>query len=98
MKQPLKGLMQIPGVGKSIAQDLIDIGIYQVSDIKLYEPEQLYQMSNEFAGCKQDRCLLYVFRTAVYYANTPKQQHEAEKLKWWNWSDDNIKKNGFKLF
>ncbi|NMB56563.1 pathogenicity locus, partial [Candidatus Beckwithbacteria bacterium] len=32
----------------------------------------------------QDRCLLYVFRCAVYYA---KGGRDPEKLKWWNWKD-----------
>jgi hypothetical protein len=29
--------------------------------------------------------MLYVFRTAVYYASNSK--HDPEKLKWWNWKD-----------
>ena len=82
---PVKDLMQIPGVGKSIANDLINIGIKSVSDLKGKSPDDLYHKSNEFAGMVQDRCLLYVFRCAVYYANTI--QHNPEKLKWWNWKD-----------
>lgn len=34
-------------------------------------------------GEPQDRCLLYVFRCAVYYASRAK--HDPEVLKWWNW-------------
>ena len=37
------------------------------------------------AGMVQDRCLLYVFRCAVYFAETPKPQ--PKKLLWWNWKD-----------
>jgi hypothetical protein len=33
----------------------------------------------------QDRCLLYVFRCAVYYASTAAP--EPELLKWWSWKD-----------
>jgi hypothetical protein len=33
----------------------------------------------------QDRCLLYVFRGAVYFAETDEDKREREKLKWWNW-------------
>lgn len=79
--------MQIPGVGKSIANDLICIGIKSVSDLTGKDPEQLYRESNEYAGAIQDRCLLYVFRCAVYYAETPAQKRNQEKLKWWNWKD-----------
>jgi Pathogenicity locus len=32
-----------------------------------------------------DRCVLYVFRAAVYFASNKK--HDEEKLKWWNWKD-----------
>lgn len=53
----LKNLMKIPGVGKSIAQDLIDIGIIEVDDLKRKDPEKLYARSNNFAGVVQDRCL-----------------------------------------
>jgi hypothetical protein len=30
----------------------------------------------------QDKCLLYEFRCAVYFAEGGRDQ---EKLKWWNW-------------
>lgn len=88
-KAHLKNLMQIPGVGKSIAQDLINIGVESVDDLKGRSPDDLYNRSNKYAGAVQDRCLLYVFRCAVYYAETKK--HNPEKLKWWNWKDKKTK-------
>jgi nucleotidyltransferase/DNA polymerase involved in DNA repair len=81
----LRELQTIPGVGKSIAHDLYNIGIRKVIDLRRKNPEKLYQLSNRFAGTTQDRCLLYVFRCAVYYAETPKP--EKEKLNWWWWKD-----------
>lgn len=77
--------MQIPGVGKSIAADLWNIGIKRVNDLAGKNPEQLYQKSNRLEGAVQDRCLLYVFRCAVYFASCKK--HQPEKLKWWNWKE-----------
>ena len=77
-------LTDIPGVGRSIAQDLVNIGIRSVSDLKGKDPEKLYSLSNQYAGVVQDRCLLYVFRTAVYFAEGGRA---SEKLKWWNWKD-----------
>jgi len=77
-------LTTIPGVGRSIAGDLRNIGIKSVSDLKGKTPETLYAMSNERAGTVQDRCLLYVFRCAVYFAEGGQ---EPVKLKWWNWKD-----------
>lgn len=81
----IKELMIIPGIGKSIAKDLTDIGIFSVSDLRDKEPEKLYDKSNKFAGVVQDRCLLYVFRCAVYFAEGGRN---SEKLKWWNWKDN----------
>ena len=75
-----------PGCGISIANDLYNIGIRSVADLKDKDPETLYLLSNAYAGCVQDRCLLYVFRCAVYFAAEPFP--EKEKLKWWNWKQD----------
>jgi len=84
-EQVIKELRVIPGVGPSIANDLFNIGIRSVADLKGKDPELLFHQSNNYAGVVQDRCLLYVFRCAVYFAETPKARQEAEKLKWWNW-------------
>lgn len=85
--ESLKELMIIPGVGKSISNDLYNIGIKSINDLKDKNPEKLYAKSNKHAGVIQDRCLLYVFRCAVYFAETNPKKLNAEKLKWWNWKD-----------
>jgi len=89
-EQSRKELMQIPGIGKSLATDLWNIGIKQVADLKKQDPELLFDLSNRFAGAVQDRCVLYAFRCAVYYAETPEKKREQEKLKWWNWTDEKM--------
>lgn len=86
-REQLAELMQIPGVGKSIANDLVRIGITSVKDLRGKNPEALYDKSNATVGLVQDRCLLYVFRCAVYFADTKPERHNPEKLKWWNWKD-----------
>lgn len=87
MKPLADNLMQIPGVGEIIAHDLISIGISTVHDLVDQDPEDLYLQLCDRKGIKIDRCVLYVFRCAVYYATvTP---HEPELLKWWNWKDKN---------
>ncbi len=83
-------LTSIPGVGKSIAKDLEEIGIKKVSDLKGKDPEKLFNLSNKKVGKVQDRCLLYTFRCAVYFATAKK--YDLEKLKWWNWSDAKLAK------
>ncbi len=82
-------LQTIPGVGKSIAEDLRNIGVQTVADLKGKDPEKLFEMSNLFEGKIQDRCLLYVYREAVYFAEHKKPN--PEKSKWWNWKDKNAK-------
>ena len=81
----IKELQIIPGVGKSIARDLLNIGITRVSDLKNKNPEKLYEQMNRYYGVKQDICLLYVMRGAVYFASS--QKHKKEKLNWWYWKD-----------
>lgn len=80
-----QSLTGIPGVGNSIAKDLRAIGIDRIDDLKGKDPELLYALSNDYAGKTQDRCLLYVFRCAVYFAETPERMQDPEKLKWWYW-------------
>ncbi len=87
-QQTIKELTIIPGIGKSLATDLWNIGITSIADLKGKDPDMLYDLSNAFAGTVQDRCVLYAFKCAVYYANTPADEYESEKLKWWNWKDE----------
>jgi hypothetical protein len=84
-KKIMEDLQIIPGVGKSIARDLYQLGIRKVTDLKGRSPEKLYQQSNRLAGTRQDPCLLYTFRCAVYFAETP--EPDVKKLRWWYWKD-----------
>lgn len=78
-------LQDIPGVGPGIERDLLDIGITCVDDLKSEDPEYLYEKLCECRGTRIDRCVLYVFRCAVYYAEN--DECDDELLKWWNWKD-----------
>lgn len=81
----MQELMQIPGIGKEAAKDLINLGIRRLSDLHGANPEQLYEQHCIQKGQAVDRCVLYQFRCAVYFVNN--EQHDPEKLKWWNWKD-----------
>lgn len=83
----IKELTIIPGIGKSLATDLWNIGIKSIADLKGQNPDKLYDLSNAYSRTIQDRCVLYVCKCAVYFADTLKEKHETEKLKWWNWKD-----------
>ncbi len=84
-KSQLKELRTIPGVGASISQDLWELGIRSVGDLRGKDPEQLYEKHYRQAGMHLDRCLLYVYRCAVYFAST--KNPKPELLLWWNWRD-----------
>ncbi len=82
-----KEFQTIPGVGKKLSQELVDLGYCEVSELRGEDPEIIYQNLMTLRGHHIDRCVLYVFRCAVYFASHP--THDAELLKWWNWKDKN---------
>ena len=79
-------LDSIPGIGKSLAQDLMDLGYNRVSDLRDSDAEEMYQRLSEIRGTHIDRCVLYAFRCAVYCASTDSPHPDLQK--WWNWKDN----------
>ena len=76
-------LQQAPGIGPSLAKDLCDLGVRSMASLARQNPERLYERLGEIRGERQDFCVLYAFRCAVYFARTPRPK--AELLLWWNW-------------
>ncbi len=85
MNNSLKNLQIIPGVGPKLSKMFLDIGIKGVADLKGKNPEKLYSKICTKHGYPVDRCVLYVCRSSVYFAEH--KNHDPEKLKWWNWKD-----------
>src|SRR5690242_4110092 len=81
----LRALRQIPGVGVAVAEDLWQLGCRSVDDLRNRDPEELYAALCALTGTQMDRCMLYTFRCAVYFASH--EQHDPALLKWWNWKD-----------
>jgi hypothetical protein len=81
----IRNLCQIPSVGKAVAEDLWNLGIRSVAALKDEDPEALYQRLCTLQGISVDRCMLYTFRCAVYYASN--SEHDPKLLQWWNWKD-----------
>ena len=92
MNTSMQELQMIPGLGKSIARDLLDLGIRHVRDLEGRDPEGLYLKLSVLRSMHIDRCVLYTFRCSVYYAS--RKKHDPALLKWWNWKDDKIGKTG----
>lgn len=84
----LRALQTIPGIGPSMSQDLWDLGIHDVEALETADPERLYRRHCALVGAEVDRCVLYAFRCAVYYASN--EEHDPELLKWWNWKDRDV--------
>lgn len=78
-------LLKIPGVGSNMKQHLVNIGYYFVEDLVGKDPENIYNEDCTFQKKRVDRCVLYVYRLAVYFANTPNP--DTDKLQWWKWKD-----------
>lgn len=85
MEKSVGELQQIPGIGPALAKKLSLVGINRVKDLRGCDPEQLYRQLETVTGQHIDRCVLYVFRCAVYFSEH--DRHDPELLKWWNWKD-----------
>jgi hypothetical protein len=81
----LREFQTLPGVGLSLAKDFVDLGFSSVGELKGRDPEEMYRDLCALRGQHVDRCVLYIFRCAVYYASN--RVHEPDLLKWWNWKD-----------
>ncbi|HET9983010.1 MAG TPA: helix-hairpin-helix domain-containing protein [Longimicrobiales bacterium] len=79
----LRDIRRIPGIGASLSEDLWDLGMRRVEDLRGRDPEELYARLCTRAGMRLDPCVLYAFRCAVYFASH--DVHDPALLKWWNW-------------
>lgn len=80
-----QSLLSIPGVGPDMQQHLNQLGIQTVDQLKGQNPEELFERDCAMQGIEVDRCVLYVYRLAVYYAEH--EIREKEKLRWWYWKN-----------
>lgn len=78
-------LQQIPGIGVNMERHLLSLGYDSIASLKGADPEEMYMRECVQNGQNIDRCALYVYRLAVYYAEN--ETRDPEKLKWWHWKD-----------
>ena len=76
-------LCSIPGIGEKLAAMLRELGYTKVVELSGEDPEQMYRRLTALRGGPVDRCVLYTFRCAVYFASN--RVHDPQKLKWWHW-------------
>ena len=78
-------LRKIPGVGPKTEADLQALGYQTIDSLRGQDPQWIYKRDCARRGFLIDRCQLYVYRLAVYFAETPNP--DPEKLQWWKWRD-----------
>lgn len=88
-------LQRIPGVGKKTEEDLIALGYHSIASLCGENPEEIYQRDCQRRGCVIDRCQLYVYRLAIYFAEH--ELHDPEKLKWWYWKNQEYPEKGKRI-
>ncbi|MEN6349968.1 MAG: helix-hairpin-helix domain-containing protein [Syntrophomonas sp.] len=79
-------LTKIPGIGKNMAEHLIKAGYPTIDTLKGQNPDDIYAKDCRAQGCTVDRCALYCYRLAVYYADNDGVLPEGKK-NWWDWKD-----------
>lgn len=77
-------LLEIPGIGKTMAARLIGLGYPTIASLKTANPDDIYLQYEAKCGCHVDRCVLYTLRCAVAYAKNPKS---VAGKNWWHFKD-----------
>jgi len=84
-KEILRELQKLPNVGPAVAQDLMNIGVTKVEQLKGKDAEKLYEQIEKYEGRHVDRCMLYVLRSLVYMAETGDRR--PSYVSWWLFKD-----------
>jgi len=64
-KNALKDLQSVRNIGPVTASELYSLGIKSSQQLKLSDPEELYESLKKKKGGRLDRCVLYQFRGAI---------------------------------
>ena len=84
MREALRRLQTLPGIGPGMAADLLLLGYESPHDLVGANPVRMVERLEEATGTRQDPCVLDVFRCAVYVAGS--EEPDPELSKWWTWS------------
>ena len=80
----------LPGVGPATAGDFRVLGVKSIADLATRDPQRLYDALCAKTRSRQDPCVLYVFRCAIYVARTRKPN--SRLMQWWMWKDRELPK------
>jgi hypothetical protein len=76
----VKVLTDIPNIGKSIAQDLISLGVHTPAQVKAMDPIAMYDALRTPMGQRHDPCVLDTFLAAKDFMNG------GPALPWWHFT------------
>ena len=79
-------LRNIPGIGLNMERHLFDAGYTNIASLKGQDPAVIYDKDCIAQGITVDRCALYCYRLAVYFADNEGILPD-DKQNWWNWKD-----------
>ena len=85
MSKSASDFKKIPYVGEATEADLLALGYEGIASLRGADPDETKERTKKALGRGRDRCILYVYRMACYYASTPRP--DKAKLKWWLWKD-----------
>lgn len=89
MKETRK-LADLIGIGPATLKDFKVLGIETVSELKVLNPQKLYDDLCKKSGKKHDICMLDVFCAAV--AQAKNSELSKDKCNWWYWSQERKQK------
>jgi hypothetical protein len=78
----MRELERLPGVGPIVAQELWNLGIRTIGELRKRDPEELYLLYQAGKSGLGHTTMLYMFRCAVFYASHV--DHNPDLLKWRN--------------
>ena len=79
-------LTVIPGIGKKMAEHLSKAGYPTIESLRGKSADEMYAVDCIAQGAGVDRCALYCYRLAVYFADHDGQLPDG-KRNWWDWKD-----------
>lgn len=63
--EAIKGLQSLRNIGPATAEGLYSIGIKTPEQVRLSDPEEIYERLKKKEGGRLDKCVLYLFQGAV---------------------------------
>ncbi len=91
IREKVEKLTDLPNIGKTVAHDLVRIGITSPDQLKDQDPYDLYVRFCEAFGEKQDPCMLDVLMSVTDFMDG------GEPRVWWDYTPERKRRYGDKI-